>query len=114
MYIIRSQVPILPFTLRRQLADEPSQFITPQEQFEQTAAIFGAPGSDGVAGTTFEHVQSTPASQWTVNHNLGRRPTSVRVLSAGGVEVEAGITEMSMNQLVVDFSVPYVGRVIVT
>jgi len=55
----------------------------------------------------------SPSSSWIVNHNMARSPSSVRVLSVGGVEVEAQITEVSTNQLVVQFSSPQVGRVLV-
>lgn len=55
----------------------------------------------------------SPSSSWIVNHNMSRSPSSVRVLSVGGVEVEAQITETSLNQLVVQFSSPQTGRVVV-
>lgn len=55
----------------------------------------------------------SPSSSWIVNHNMARSPSSVRVLSIGGVEVEAQVTETSTNQLVVQFSSPQVGRVVV-
>ena len=61
--------------------------------------------------TTYTHTQSSPASTWTVNHNLGRIPAAVSVLSVGGVEVEAGVTHVSNNQLVVEFASSQVGSV---
>ncbi len=53
------------------------------------------------------------APSWTVNHNLGRSPTAVRVLTPGGVEVEAEVTEISLNQIVVQFASPQAGRVVI-
>lgn len=53
------------------------------------------------------------APSWTVNHNLARRPTAVRVLSPGGVECEAEVIETTLNQLVVIFASAQAGRVIV-
>lgn len=61
----------------------------------------------------YEHVQATPLSTWTVNHNLGRSPGSVRVLSAGGVELFCDVIETSPNQLTVSFVVAQTGRVLV-
>jgi hypothetical protein len=61
----------------------------------------------------YEHVQSTPSIVWTVNHNLGRSPGSVRVLSPGGVELFADVLETSLNQLTVSFVVALTGRVLV-
>lgn len=63
------------------------------------------------SNTEFEFTQVSPLSTWTVNHNLGRRPTAVAVLSPGGVEVEAGVIHVSNSQLVVQFSQPYSGSV---
>ena len=59
----------------------------------------------------YTHVQSVASTSWTVNHNLNRRPSSVSVLSPGGIEVEAEITHINDNQLIVGFSVPYTGTV---
>lgn len=61
--------------------------------------------------TEYEHTQSSPSASWTVNHNLGRRPASVAVLSVGGVEVNAAVTHISINQLIVEFAAPQVGSV---
>lgn len=59
----------------------------------------------------YTHVQSSTSTSWTVNHNLNRKPSSVSVLSPGGIEVEAEITHVNDNQLIVGFSVPYSGTV---
>lgn len=53
------------------------------------------------------------ALQWIVNHNLARRPMSVRVLTVGGVEVEAEVVDMTDNQCIVSFASAQAGRVIV-
>lgn len=75
-----------------------------------------AVGTQGPAGagvaTPFEQNFAAAAS-WTVNHNLGRRPASVRVLTPGGVEAEADVTEISLNQVIVSFAAPQAGRAIV-
>jgi hypothetical protein len=72
------------------------------------AAIIGPPGRDGAGG--YEHAQTGAASVWTVNHNLGRWPAAVTVVTTGGVEVEAGVTHVSINQTIIDFSAAFAGR----
>lgn len=71
------------------------------------AAIIGAPGRDGAA-EDYEHIQASPLAMWTVNHNLGVRPT-VTVLSPGGVEVLAHVVHASDNQALIYFAQPYAG-----
>lgn len=72
----------------------------------------GPPGRDSSAGgARFTHTQATAASTWTVNHNMGVRPAAVSVLSPGGVEVEATVTHISLNQLIITFAAPYAGTV---
>lgn len=72
----------------------------------------GPPGPPGPGATTYNHDQVTPSAEWIVNHNLGRL-VSVTVLSAGNVEVEAEIAQLSSNQLRVYFNQPQVGKVLV-
>jgi hypothetical protein len=67
----------------------------------------------GVAGppgaiTDHIHTQGSPASIWTVNHNLGRKPL-VAVFSPGAVEVEAEIIHHSDNHLSVLFATATTG-----
>lgn len=61
----------------------------------------------------YEHVQASAATTWIVNHNLGRSPSSIRVLSAGGVELHCDVVETSLNQLEVSLLVAQTGRVLV-
>ena len=61
-----------------------------------------------LAQAAYVHTQASPASSWTINHNLGRRPF-VSVLSSGGVEVEALVTHLNANQARVDFVTAYAG-----
>ena len=63
------------------------------------------------SGTSYTHNQASAADSWIVNHNLGRRPAAVSVLSPGGVEVDAGVTHVTDNQLTVEFASPQVGSV---
>jgi hypothetical protein len=65
-------------------------------------------GGDAVA---IEHDQTAPNATWTVNHNLGAKPSSISVLSDGGHEIEADVLHISDNQFQVYFSVPMTGFV---
>ena len=73
----------------------------------------GPPGPPGTGGDSdvFEYSPPTPLSEWIVNHNFGRNPV-VSVLSPGGVEVEAEVVHMTVNQARVRFNAPQLGKAI--
>lgn len=56
----------------------------------------------------FEFVQSTPLSTWTINHNLGFNP-SVQVFSSGGLQVDAEIQNVTVNQTIISFISAFAG-----
>lgn len=61
----------------------------------------GPPGqSGGPGGALHVHTQTTPATTWTINHNLGFRP-SVELLDAGSQEIDAKVSHPSVNQTIV-------------
>lgn len=72
------------------------------------AAIIGPPGRDGAQ--PYEHIQTVAAAAWTVNHNLGRWPSAVTVVTAGGVEVTGDVMHVSTSQTVIAFAQPFAGR----
>lgn len=63
-----------------------------------TALTAGPQGPPG--GAAYEFVQASPATIWTINHNLGYRP-SVEILDAGSQEIDAEVAHPSVNQTVV-------------
>jgi len=67
-------------------------------------------GPQGPAGTTVAYVftQTTPATIWTINHNLGVRP-SVELLDSGSQEIEGEVSHPSLNQTIVTLSLPIAG-----
>ncbi len=59
-------------------------------------------GITGPAGApAYVHQQSTPATTWTINHNLGYRP-SVEVFDSGSSEMIAEIVHPTVNQALVN------------
>lgn len=56
----------------------------------------------------YTHNQSVAATSWTINHNLGYKP-SVELLTAGGVEFDAEVVHTSNNQVVVNLVVAIAG-----
>jgi hypothetical protein len=65
-----------------------------------TATTVGPQGPKGDTGTAFEYVQAAPATTWTINHNLGFRP-SVELLDAGSQEIDGEVAHPTVNQTVV-------------
>lgn len=59
-------------------------------------------------GGAYEHFQNSPASTWTINHNLSYKP-SVSIFSLGGIEIEAAIQHATNNQTIINFVVPTAG-----
>lgn len=49
---------------------------------------------------TYIHTQSTAASTWTINHNLGFKP-SVELFDSGSQEIDGHVVHTSNNQVVV-------------
>ena len=69
--------------------------------------IQGAPGEDGT-DVSYVHTQLSASSSWTVNHNLGFKP-SVEILSVGGAEIEGEVLHISNNQVTINFVMAVAG-----
>lgn len=67
----------------------------------QDIANFGGGGGSGTSA--YVHQQSAPAGTWTINHNLGFRP-SVELLDSGGQEIDGEVSHPTVNQTVVALS----------
>lgn len=57
-------------------------------------------GPQGPSGSAYVHTQSSSSSTWTINHNLGFRP-SVELLDSGSQEIDGDIAHPTTNQTVV-------------
>lgn len=63
-----------------------------------TATTQGPQGPPGAGAYVF--TQSSPATTWTINHNMGFRP-SVELLDSGSQEIEGEVAHPSINQTVI-------------
>jgi hypothetical protein len=78
-----------------------STVVTVPQTSTVTAITTGPQGPQGPAGSAaYEFVQASPATTWTINHNLGYRP-SVEILDAGSQEIDGEVAHPSINQTVV-------------
>lgn len=66
-------------------------------------------GGGGPTGTDYVHIQSTAASVWTIDHNMGFWP-NVTVVSSGNDQIEGDVEYTTINQVVITFSGAFAGR----
>lgn len=87
--------------------EQPVQRVEVVHQPVQVVVLTGGPrGEPG--GSYYEHTQSTPSTTWTINHNLGYRP-SVELRTTGGQEFDADIQHPTVNQVVVTLNTALAG-----
>lgn len=68
--------------------------------------IVGATGPAGPPGSgdpSFIFTQSTPSTTWTINHNLGYKP-SVELFDTGSQEIDAEVVHTNNNQVIAYFN----------
>lgn len=63
----------------------------------------------GLADANYIHEQISPASQWSVVHNLGKRP-SVSVVDSSGRVVFGEINYIDNNTLMIKFKYQFAGK----
>jgi hypothetical protein len=68
------------------------------------AGPVGPPG----AGAGYNFAQTATSAVWTINHNLGYKP-SVQVFTVGGLEMLAEVQHNSINQVIVTFNTAVAG-----
>lgn len=56
-----------------------------------------------------QHIQPTPATVWTIVHNLSKYP-SVTIVDSGGTVVVGEVTYLSVNILEVSFAAAFAGK----
>ena len=62
------------------------------------------------SGGQFTHTQGTPATTWTIDHNLGYEPGGVSIVDSGGTIVTGTITYSSVSRIVVSFTSAFGGK----
>lgn len=74
-----------------------------------TVSTPGPQGPSGAAASVFyTHTQAVAASVWTINHNLGGKPTAV-VLDSAGTQCEGTFSYPNNNQMIITFSSAFTG-----
>lgn len=52
--------------------------------------------------------QPIPSTTWTINHNLGFKP-SVELFNSGSQEIDGDVVNTSTNQTIISFTAPVAG-----
>lgn len=90
--------------------------VTPSDITEVVVGIPGPAGQKGerglpgASGSHFTFVQSTPDTEWIVDHSLETFP-SVTVVNSSGETVEGDVTYESNSRVVVRFSAAFSGTI---
>lgn len=64
----------------------------------------------GSVAQSYTYEQATPAATWIVNHNLSYNP-AVSIVSSSGDLVHGDVTYSGPQQITINFSAPFSGRV---
>lgn len=86
------------------MSEDFNVIISPDSQGNTTVST----GTTIVGAVTFIHDQASPSSTWTINHNLGRRPSVTIVDSSGNVQI-GEVLYNSDNQITVNFAAAFGG-----
>jgi hypothetical protein len=68
-----------------------------------------APASAALGDKSYDHIQGSSSTTWTINHNLGKHPSIVVIDSAGNV-IEGDPTYPTLNQVIIHFSAAFSGK----
>jgi hypothetical protein len=101
---------IEPHVVIEQVADDAQMHISAPPAPQLVMSEAGIQGAAGVGATIYEASFSN-LSSWTVNHNLGRKPAGISLLTLGQVEFDADIVHLNDNQFVVVMEQPFSGIV---
>lgn len=65
--------------------------------------------ASGIADASYIHYQVATATEWIVNHNLGKFP-SVTVIDSGGSVVVGNVIYIDENNLKIQFNYEFSGK----
>lgn len=60
-------------------------------------------------GGGFQFTQASPATTWTITHNLNTRPVAVQLFDTNNKKIEGEVVETSVNVVTVNFNVAQAG-----
>ena len=75
--------------------------------------VYGKPSFlDGfdINSMSYYHVQTTPSSIWTINHNMGKIGASVTIIDSANRVAFGDVTIIDINSVQVEFSSPFSGK----
>lgn len=77
------------------------------------AQVSSLSATPGPPNSFYRHVQTSPASIWTITHPLGRRP-AVTIVDSAGTPVEGDVDYPSTSVVVASFSAPFAGEALLS
>lgn len=96
--------------LQSSLAEAATQGgLTAAEQEILDDAQTSVPPTDATGDLHFVHTQIAASTVWTINHNLGKRP-SVMVVDSGDNEVVGDVHYVDANNLTISFTTAFGGK----
>lgn len=87
----------------------PNGALPGEERIARWREIEDVPLSEIRDALSYRHVQSVPASEWTVSHGLGKRP-AVAVVDSSGKRVFGGLVYVDDDNVRLVFSNPFSGE----
>jgi hypothetical protein len=70
----------------------------------------GPKGDQGPPGETYTHIQGAPATDWSINHSLGKRPAGVMVYDTADTHYIGEVEYIDDDNLTVHLSAAIAGR----
>lgn len=92
------------------LSDDPGQVLS-FDADGQLLGLGGAAGPPGPPGGAYAHTQATPATVWTITHDLGYDPGGVLVITTDGDTLDDyGVQVMTRGAVLrLSFDLPFSG-----
>ena len=72
--------------------------------------VLASQGPQGNSGGFYNHIQGSPATVWTINHNMGYNPGGIIVLDSAGAVVEGSYEFPNVNRVIATFSSGFSGN----
>lgn len=95
--------------LVQEVAEHVIELTAPAAPVTVEVVTAGPQGAKGADASAYVHQQPGASATWTINHNLGYRP-SVELLNTGSQEIEGDVVHTSVNQTVVTFTSAVAGQ----